>query len=143
VLYYDQDVPRKEDLVMREFTCRSLGNDCSWKHIARTEELLTDIVALHLREVHGLASLDTAMINRIKGMFSNPAPVEAKAAEGLTLKEFRCSDLGQKCSWHYIAQTEDLIVDGVAVHAREAHGITEFTPDMKFKVEHALREWRA
>ena len=126
---------------MREFTCRGLGNDCSWKHVARTEDLLTDIVALHLREVHGMASLDAAMVAKIKGAFSNPTAVEAKEAEGLVLKEFRCSDLGQKCSWHYIAQTEDLIVDGVAVHAREAHGITEFTPEMRTKVENLLRVW--
>ena len=67
--------------------------------------------------------------------------VYAKAAENLTLKEFRCSDLGQKCSWHYIAQTEELIVDGVAIHAREAHGIKDFTQEMKVKVENSLRPW--
>ena len=128
---------------MREFACRDLGHECTWKHIARTEELLTDIVALHLREAHGMVSLDAAMVARIKGLFSNPTTVEAKEAEGLTLKEFRCSDLGRTCTWHYIAQTEDLIVDGVAVHAREAHGITEFTPEMKVQVEHALRAWGA
>ena len=88
-----------------------------------------------------MASLDAVMVAKIKGAFSNPTAVEAKEAEGLVLKEFRCSDLGQKCSWHYIAQTEDLIVDGVAVHAREAHGITEFTPEMRTKVENLLRVW--
>jgi predicted small metal-binding protein len=80
------------------------------------------------------------MVAAIKQKFSDPTPVEIEAAEELALREFRC-DLGQGCSWHYIAQTEDLIVDGVAVHAREAHDIREFTQEMKVKVENSLRPW--
>lgn len=128
---------------MKEFMCKSLGNDCSWKHIARTEDLLADVAALHLREAHGMRSLSSDMVARIKRNFSNPTPVEEQVAEGLVLKEFRCEDLGQKCSWRYIAQTEDLITDGVAVHAREAHGIKEFSHEMKVKVAKSLREWNA
>lgn len=127
---------------MREFKCASLGNKCSWKHIAKTEELLTDIVAIHLRDVHGVKSLNAEMVGKIKNAFSNPAPLEAKKAEGLVMKEFNCKDLGYSCNWKYIAQTEELIADGVAVHAREAHGIKDFTPEMKVKVEKALHEWR-
>jgi predicted small metal-binding protein len=126
---------------MREFKCSSLGNKCSWKHIARTEELLADIVAVHLRDVHGKKSLDADSVAKIKKAFSNPAPVEAKAAESLTLKVYNCG-LGNGCAWKYIAQTEELIVDGVAVHAREAHGVKEFTAEMKVKVEHALQPWK-
>lgn len=127
---------------MKEFTCRSLGNDCSWKHIAKTEELLVDMAAVHLRDVHGIAALSSEMVGRIKKLISNPSPVEAKAAENLVLKEFRCQDIGQKCSWHYIAQTEELIADGVAVHAREAHGIREFTPEMISQVKNAIHPWQ-
>ena len=130
----------KEGRIMREFKCRSLGNDCSWKHIAKTEELLADVVAVHLRDVHGRQSLGNDLVVKIKNSFSNPAPLEAKAAEGLTLKVYRC-DLGKGCGWKYIAQTEELIVDGVAVHAREAHGVREFSAEMKVKVEKALQPW--
>ena len=127
---------------MREFKCASLGNACSWKHIAKTEELLTDVAAIHLRDAHGMTALTSDLVGKIKNAFSNPAPIEAKNAEALILKEFNCKDLGHKCNWKYIAQTEELIVDGVAMHAREAHGIKEFTPEMKVKVEAALHEWR-
>lgn len=127
---------------MREFKCASLGNKCSWKHIAKTEELLTDVVAIHLRDVHGMKSINTEMVGKIKNAFSNPAPLEAKKAEGLVMKEFNCKDLGYSCNWRYIAQTEELIADGVAVHARDAHGIKDFTPEMKAKVENGLHEWR-
>ena len=126
---------------MREFKCSSLGNKCSWKHIAKTEELLADVVAVHMRDVHGKQALDNETVMKIKQSFSNPTPVEAKAAEGLTLKVYRCG-LGNGCSWKYIAQTEELIVDGVAVHAREAHGIKEFSAEMKVKVEKALEPWK-
>ena len=127
---------------MREFTCASLGNKCTWKHIARTEELLADVVAVHLRDVHGMKALSTEMVGKIKNAFKNPSPVDAERAEALVMKEFKCRDLGYSCTWRYIAQTEDLIADGVAVHTREAHGIKEFTAEMKTKVEYSLQAWK-
>lgn len=128
---------------MRTFACKSLGNKCNWKHIAKTEELLADVVAVHLRDVHGVQSLTPELVVKIKNAFSNPTPVEAKEAEKLVLKEFACKDLGIKCDWKYIAQTEELIVDGVAVHARESHGIKEFTPEMAVKVKKLAHVWKA
>ncbi len=127
---------------MREFKCASLGNQCAWKHVAKTEELLADVVAIHLRDVHGVKSLNMEMVGKIKNAFSNPAPLEAKKAEDLVMKEFNCKDLGYSCNWKYIAQTEELIVDGVAIHMREAHGIKEFTPELKVKAEKSLRLWK-
>ena len=127
---------------MKEFKCASLGNKCSWKHIAKTEELLADVAAVHLRDVHGMKALTTDMVGKIKNAFSNPDPVDAAKAEGLVMKEFKCKDLGYSCDWKYIAQTEELIADGVAVHTREAHGLREFTPELKAKVEKSLHVWK-
>jgi len=127
---------------MKEFKCSRLGYKCNWKHIAKTEELLADTAAVHLRDIHGVTAVDVDMLGRIKNAFSDPSPRDAREAEGLVLKEFKCIDLGNKCNWKYIAQTEELIVDSVAVHAREAHGVWEFTPEMKAKVENSLHEWR-
>lgn len=127
---------------MKTFKCASLGYACEWSHGAKTEELLTDIAAIHLRDVHGVKMIAAEMVGKIKNAFSNPSPIEAEKAEGLVLKEFTCKDLGHACGWKYIAQTEELIADGVAVHAREAHGITEFTPEMKVKVENSLHAWK-
>ena len=126
---------------MKEFKCASLGHKCSWKHIAKTEELLADMAAVHLRDVHGMTGISSDMVGRIKNTFSNPSVIDATEAENLTLKEFRC-DLGPKCGFRYIAQTEDLITDGVAVHAREAHDIKDFGRDMMTKVKNSLHEWR-
>ena len=128
---------------MREFACRSLGYDCGWKHVARTEELLTDVIAIHLREVHKMAALTQDMIGSIKHVFTNGEHVEfPQEDQEPTLKEFKCSDLGMNCGFRYIAQTKDLITDGVALHAREAHGITEFTSELKVKVANSLHAWK-
>ncbi len=127
---------------MREFKCARLGNQCNWKHLAKTEELLADMAAIHLRDVHGMTALSAEMVGKIKNAFSEPAPLEAKKAEDLVMREFHCKDLGNACTWKYIAQTEELIVDGVAVHARSAHGIKEFTTEMRVKVQKALRVWK-
>jgi predicted small metal-binding protein len=128
---------------MREFTCKSLGNNCGWKHVARTEELLLDIVAIHLRDVHGVQALTPEKAGTIKRTFSAADPVEARGkSEDPVLKEFLCKDLGMDCGFRYIAQTEELIADGVAVHARDAHGISEFTPEMAAKVKNLAHEWK-
>lgn len=126
---------------MREFACRNLGYDCNWKHIARTEELLADIVAVHLRDVHGVEEVSPDMLGKIKNLFTFPTAADAAGAADLVLKEYNC-DMGPECTWRYIAMTEELIADGAAVHAREAHGIKEFTPEMIARVKRSAREWK-
>jgi len=127
---------------MREFKCATLGYKCTWKHIAKTEELLADIVAVHMRDVHGVTALSAEIVGKIKNAFSNSPRVELKKSEDLVMKEFLCKDLGHNCTWKYIAQTEELIADGVAVHVREAHGIKDFTQELKVKVGKSLHEWK-
>ncbi len=124
---------------MREFRCSSLGYQCSWKHVA-TEELLADMVALHLRDVHGVKAVDSDMVGKIKNLFSYPIESDAVAAADLVMKEYNC-DMGPKCTWRYIAMTEDLITDGAAMHAREKHGIKEFSQEMMAKVKKSIRPW--
>jgi len=127
---------------MKEFACAKIGNQCAWKHSAQTEELLTDVVAVHLRDVHGMQGLTADLVGRIKNTFTNPDPIRERATGDPMLKEFMCKDLGTDCAWHYIAQTEELLADGVAVHAREAHGIKEFTPELATRVKVLAHEWK-
>jgi len=127
---------------MREFTCANLGYQCNWKYMGRTEELIVDVVGLHLRDVHEVQEVDADLIGKIKNSLSNPSDIDARKADELVMKEFNCKDLGTSCGWHYIAQTEELLADGVAVHAREAHGIKEFTPELSAKVKVLAHAWR-
>ncbi|HEX9021443.1 MAG TPA: DUF1059 domain-containing protein [Nitrospirota bacterium] len=125
---------------MKEFACASLGNKCNWKHVAKTEELLADIAAIHLRDVHGVQEVGPDMLGKIKNLFATPTGSDAARSADLVLKEYNC-DMEPECTWRYIAMTEELITDGAAVHAREAHGIKEFTPEMMAKVKKASHEW--
>ncbi len=131
----------KEKQEPREYYCRSIGIDCSWRHIARTEELLLDAAALHLRDVHGETALDKERIAQIRNSFSRPSSEVEAGSDIPVMKEFRCRDIGMQCDWRYLAQTEELIVDGAAVHARDAHGIKEFSPEMIAKVKSSIHEW--
>lgn len=123
---------------MREFRCARLGFHCSWRHIA-TEQLLAEMAALHLRDVHGLKMIDPVMVHKIKNSFSEPLTKEAAAA-AQAMKEYNC-DLHPGCEWRYLAMSADLIADGAAVHARSAHGIKVFTPEMIARVKNSIREW--
>jgi len=127
-----------QEVLMKEFVCKSLGNKCTWRHIAKTEELLADIVAVHLRDVHGVREVSPDMLGKIKNLFT-PA-TDAAGAVDLVLKEYNC-DMGPKCTWRYIAMTEELIADGAAVHARDVHGIKEFTPEMIARVKKSAHTW--
>jgi predicted small metal-binding protein len=133
----------KEKLEPKEFHCRNIGIDCLWKHVARTEDLLLDAAALHLRDVHGEIALSEERLAQIKRSFVKPTQIIVETVSDIpVMKELRCRDIGMQCDWKYLAQTEELIVDGVAVHAREAHGLKEFTPEMIAKVKRAIREWK-
>jgi predicted small metal-binding protein len=125
----------------KEFSCKDIGYDCSWKHTAKTEELLLDVAALHLRDAHGVQALGTEMLGKVKNSFRKPSAVIEYETDIPVMKEFLCRDIGADCNWRYFAQTEELIVDGAAVHAREAHGIKEFTPEMIAKVKNAIHLW--
>jgi len=128
---------------MREVACKSLGYNCSWKHVAKTEERLADVMAIHLRDVHGVSALTQEMVGKIKQAFSKSEPVNMSGGNvEPVLKVVSCKDLGVNCNWKYIAQTEELLVDGVAVHAREAHGIKDFTTEMATKVKNLAHEWK-
>jgi predicted small metal-binding protein len=119
---------------MKEFKCSSIGLKDNWKHIARTEDLLLDTVALHLREVHEMKSLSQEMLGKIRNAFTTPTAKDAAAAADLVLQEYNC-DHDPACTWRYIAQTEDMIVEGAAAHARDKHGVGKFTHEMAQKVK--------
>lgn len=125
---------------MKEIKCSSLGYACKWRHIANTEDLLADVTAIHLRDVHGVQEISQDMLGNIKNSFT--APTEADVAEFVDaeVKVYKC-DLAPECTWRYVAMTEELIVDGAAVHAREAHGIKEFSPEMIASVKKAAHGW--
>ncbi len=125
---------------MKEIKCASLGYTCKWKHIANTEELLADFTAIHLRDVHGVKAISPDMLGKIKNSFMPLSAAEAAKYADVKPKVYNC-DIGPKCSWRYVAMTEELIVDGAAVHAREAHDIKEFSPAMIAKVKKAAQEW--
>ena len=55
-------------------------------------------------------------------------------------KQLRCSDLGMDCDFTAWAETEKELMELVALHAKQAHGIDEVGPELKEKVESAIRD---
>ena len=127
---------------MKEFKCTSFGLTDGWKHRARTDDLLLDTVAVHLHEIHGMKALSQEMLAKIRNAFTVVEAREAARDEDLILREYTC-DRDPACTWRYIAQTEDLIVDGVALHDREKHGVREFTPEMAARVKKAIHPYES
>ncbi len=118
-------------------SCRELGHEgCNWHAVSNTEDRLVDFVAVHSRDHHGIRDFTQEMIATVKNRLGN-VPETTAGEEEPVMKEYRCP----KCSWRYLAQTDDLIVDAVALHARDAHEIKEFSREMGQKVKSHLTEW--
>ncbi len=55
-------------------------------------------------------------------------------------KEMHCSDVGMDCDFVAKAESEEELMKKVVEHAREAHGITEITPELAQKVTEVIRD---
>jgi predicted small metal-binding protein len=56
------------------------------------------------------------------------------------MKHMACSDIVPGCTFTAEAETEGELLQKVATHAREAHGIEEVTPDLLAKVKSKIRD---
>jgi predicted small metal-binding protein len=55
-------------------------------------------------------------------------------------KQIACNDVVSGCGFTATAATEDEIVEKVAAHAREKHGVKEITPDLAAQVKSAIKD---
>ena len=56
------------------------------------------------------------------------------------MKEFRCGELVPGCDTVIEGESEDAVLEKVAVHAREAHGMDEVPPEVQDKVRAAITD---
>lgn len=54
-------------------------------------------------------------------------------------KHLACGDVVHGCQFKATAATESELLQQVASHAAEAHGVTEITPELAAKVKAAIR----
>jgi predicted small metal-binding protein len=55
-------------------------------------------------------------------------------------KQIQCGDVVPGCSFKAEAASEQELLQKVAAHAKQAHGIDEVTPEVLAKVKSAIRE---
>jgi predicted small metal-binding protein len=55
------------------------------------------------------------------------------------MKIFTCENVKSGCTWSMTAQTEELLLDRVALHLRGAHDILEITPAMVGTIKNLFR----
>jgi predicted small metal-binding protein len=56
------------------------------------------------------------------------------------MKEMRCQDIGFDCSFVARAESEEGVMQQVAAHARDAHGIETVPPEVAAKAKEAIHE---
>jgi len=55
-------------------------------------------------------------------------------------KVINCKDAGVNCDWTGKADTEEALLQKVAEHAREAHGIQQLPPPMLAKAKQIMKD---
>ena len=55
-------------------------------------------------------------------------------------KEMRCADVGMDCDFVARAETTEELMEQVAAHAAEAHGITEISDELAAQVQSLVRD---
>jgi len=56
-------------------------------------------------------------------------------------KTLNCKDLGDlECTWQGKAETEEELIELAKVHGREAHAITEVSPELMEQIKAAIKD---
>ena len=50
------------------------------------------------------------------------------------MKEFSCSDMGYDCDYKVTGDNDQMMMDQIASHGKEKHGLSEITQEMKDKI---------
>lgn len=54
--------------------------------------------------------------------------------------KFSCSDIGMNCGFTTSAKTTEELMPKIVDHAKNVHNIEEISPDLKKKVESAIKK---
>jgi predicted small metal-binding protein len=55
-------------------------------------------------------------------------------------KHMACGDVVKGCAWTATAPSDEKLLEQVAQHAKQAHGVDEVTPELASQVKAAIRE---
>lgn len=55
-------------------------------------------------------------------------------------KTLSCADIGLDCDFSAWAETEEELLELVAVHAKQAHGFDEMTPELTEQIRGQIKE---
>ncbi len=55
-------------------------------------------------------------------------------------KVLSCRDAGMECDWHACGETDEQLLQQGMQHARQDHGVTEFSDEMIAKARSAIKE---
>ncbi len=103
---------------MKELSCKDLGNNCNVILTAQTEERLAELASIHLREVHGMASISQETVAQIRRLSKSRTAPDAAYVVDRIFEKYNCNSDPQ-CTWRYIAEAEMILTGSSAVHAQE------------------------
>ena len=103
---------------MKEFSCSGLVRNCKGILKAKTEDRLAELVALHLRDSHGMLSIPPEKIAQIRKLFTSPAISDSADMVDRIFEHYNCNS-DSECTWRYIAAAETILTGREKVHERE------------------------
>lgn len=112
-----------------ELRCRDLPTVCGFAARAETVERVIEVTAAHAAEIHGMMSFPPRWWAEMR---RHVRTVEE-------YKELRCEDVAAACGFIAQAETVEGVVELIAVHIAEIHGVKSLPPLLRDQMSGLVR----
>jgi predicted small metal-binding protein len=103
---------------MKQLNCKDLGHNCDKVLTARTEDLLVDLAAMHLRDEHSVSAITPDIVSKVRNSIVNRTAFDAANVVDLIFEKYNCSG-EPECTWRYIEEAEMILKGGTRVRRHE------------------------
>lgn len=112
------------------FKCEDVGMNCGFAITnAGSQDELLEMLKVHAKASHGLTSIPQDMVERIKKNIR----VSGKYS-------FSCASVGMNCGFEITnADSEDELLQELAIHAKMSHNLTSIPQDMIAKIKQNIK----
>ncbi|MDT7862396.1 MAG: DUF1059 domain-containing protein [Saccharolobus sp.] len=112
------------------FKCADVGMDCGFEIAnAGSEEELLEMLKIHAKDSHGVASIPPELLNKIKQNIRKTGKYY-----------FSCSSVGMNCGFEIMgASSEQELLEELAIHAKMSHGMSSIPQDTLNKIKQNIK----
>ena len=112
------------------FSCASVGMNCGFEiRNAGSEDELLEMLKVHAKDSHGVTSIPPDLLAKIKQNIKKTSKYS-----------FSCASVGMNCGFEIVnADSEEELLDELAIHAKMSHNMTSIPQDTLKKIKQNIK----